>query len=87
MSSNPETVPSGEANSAATALRRYLMFRILSLIAALLTLASVVLVFSLKSSMAGVVGSLIAAAVFFVSFQILHLKRRAWFKRWLNLKA
>jgi multisubunit Na+/H+ antiporter MnhB subunit len=78
----------GDSGKAADyAFRRYLVVRISSWVSVVLMLASVVLIFVLKNSPAGFFGSIAALAVFFVAFQLLHRKRRSWFKRWVALKG
>lgn len=71
----------GTATAAQEKSRGYLWLRVMSLVAAVLTLVSVGFVFVLKNSPAGLIGSIVAVVVFFMTFQILHRKRRALFMR------
>ena len=73
--------------AADAAFRRYVIIRISSWVTVLLMLASVILIFVFKNSPAGFFSSIAALALFFVMFQLLHRKRRSWFKRWMAFKA
>ncbi len=87
MSTDPDITGNQPPSAAGDAFRRYFLLRIMSLVAAVLMLAAVVFIFVLKNSTSGLIGSCAAVLLFFVAFQVLHRKRRAWYKLWLTRKG
>lgn len=83
---SPSAGPADQAAARTTVFRRYLFFRVSSLLVAVLALAAVVLALAFKESPVGFIASMAAFVVLLVAFQILMLKRRAHFRRLVVLK-